>query len=160
MALRAGWWPCCCWEAGHVPEGSIPNSDQRSGDGAAPQICWIPFWQTTSERAFWCGLMSRRESPAWGTHGFQDRSFQLQASVGVIRASSSGNLYYDMKGTRDDSNFPVCLLAFLSHFSVLCSFQSSMCIFCFSSGLSSHLFLFLSWFVHMEIGSGKILIQR
>lgn len=97
MAHRAGWWPCCCREAEHVPEGSIPNSDWRSGGRATPQICWSPFWQTTSKRAFWCGLMNRRESPAWGTHRLQGRSFQLQASVGVIRASSSRNPYCDIK---------------------------------------------------------------
>lgn len=150
-----------CREAKRGPEGSIPNSDRWSGGGTTPQIWLSPFWQTTSKRAFQCGLMNRRESPAWGTHRLQGRSYQLQASVGVIRASCSRTQYYDMKGTRGKSNFPVCSLAFLSHLSVLCNFQSIVCIFCFSSpGLSSHLLLFLSWFLHTEVGSGKIFFQR
>lgn len=122
-----------CWEAKHGPEGSIPNLDRRSGGRATPQICRSPFWQTTSKRVFQCGLMNRRESPAWGTHRLQGRSNQLQASVGVFRAPCSHTQYHDVKGTRSDSTFSVCSLAFLSHLSVMCNFQSIVCLFFFFS---------------------------
>lgn len=82
-------------------------------------------------------------------------------AVGAIRASSSRTQCCDVKGTRGEGDFPGCSLALLSHLRVRCNFQSFVCIFCLSSpGLSSRLLLFLSWFLHAEVGSGKIFFSE
>ena len=157
MAHGAGSWPCCWWAATLVPGGKEPRGQDpwfRSTERRWSHTSNLsePFLESHFKKGILVWFNEQKRKPSM-RHAQVAR--QELPAASICRSEQSFVLPY---ASYHDMNVPVYSL---SRWSVLCSFQSMVCIFSFSSPrLSRHLLLFRSWFLHAEVGSVRIFFQR